>query len=211
MKKFCIIFFCLIFISYPAFAFKGVKFLAESCFDFNPDNFESQEMTFKTTSEIQFDSNLIIPENAIITADFVSSKKERRFHKSGFFTCRPIKYTVDGKDTLITQDLKMIGKRYDKVDGKEAALTGTELATTTAAAFIIPGVDIVYYFTKGAIQNKKAETRFKSGVHNAYDNSILWVFLKGKPITFKQGEQLNIFMSENDKKVSDKQLEKLCN
>jgi len=211
MKKILVLFLCFIFIAVPSYAVKGVKFIAESCCDFDPDNVVSTELTFRTHSIIEFDSNLIIPKNSIITAKFESSKHERRFHKSGFFTCKLIGYTSDGQMIKVSpRNMKMIGKRYDKIDGKEAAKTGAELATTTAAAFIVPGIDIAYYFVKGAIQNEKADTRFKSGVHNAYDNSILWVFLKGKPIVFSKGEYVNILMCEEDGSVSDKELEKLC-
>lgn len=211
MKKGLVLFICFMFISMPAFAVRGVKFIVESCCDFNPKEVVATNLTFKTESEVQFDSDLIIPENSLITAKFISSKSERRFHKSGFFTCKLVKYTKDGQDVYVkNRNMKMIGKRYDKVDGVEAAETGAEFTATTVAGFLLPGVDIAYYFIKGAIQNTKADTRFKSGVHNAYDNSIMWIFLKGKPIVFAKGDSLSILMCEDDKSVSDKELEKLC-
>ena len=72
-----------------------------------------------------------------------------------------------------------------------------------------PGVDIAYYFVKGAIQNEKADTRLKSGVHNAYDNSILWIFLKGKPIVFNKGAYVKLLMVKDDGQTTDKELEKI--
>lgn len=212
MKKILVLFFCFVYISVPAFAAKGVKFLVESCCDFNPEHIAATQLTFKTDSEVEFDENLTIPEDSLLTARFISSTREKRFHKNGFFTCKLIKYTnKDGEEIYVKdRNLKMIGKRYEKIDGVEAAETGAEFTATTVAGFLLPGVDIAYYFVKGAIQNTKADTRFKSGVHNAYDNSIMWVFLKGKPITFSKGDSLSILMCKDDKNVSEEELEKLC-
>lgn len=88
------------------------------------------------------------------------------------------------------RNIYLIARKYEKIDGKDAAKTGAKLTLSTAAGLIIPGIDIAYYFTKGVIQNTKADTRFKSGVHNAYDNSIMWFFLKGKSIALNEGDMI---------------------
>lgn len=211
MKKIITLFLVVILFATPAFAVKGVKFIVTSCCDFDPDKVIDKYMQFKTTTNIEFDENLKIPIDSTITVLLESSTKEKRFHKSGYFKCKLIKYTQDGEEIdASSKNMDIIGRRYDKVDGKEAAKTGAELATTTAAAFIIPGIDIAYYFVKGAIQNEKAETRLKSGVHNAYDNSILWVFLKGKPIIFNKGDTVKLLMFQNDGSITDKEMEQYC-
>ena len=111
MKKIILLFVCFLFVSMPAFAIKGVKFVVESCCDFNPDCNLTSVLTFKTHSTIEYDTNIIIPENSILTVSYEQSKKERRFHKSGFFTGRLIKYTKDGEEVNISSDnMKVLGK-----------------------------------------------------------------------------------------------------
>ena len=211
MKKIITLFLALILFTMPAFAVKGVKFIVTSCSDFDPEHIINKYIEFKTTTTIEFDENFTIPVDSTITVLFESSTKEKRFHKSGYFNCKLVKYTQDNKVIdARSKNMEIIGRRYDKIDKKEAAKTGAELATTTVAGFIIPGIDIAYYFVKGALQNEKAETRFKSGVHNAYDNSVFWIFQKGKPIKFEKGDTVTLLMFYNDGSIKDEDLERFC-
>ena len=86
---------------------------------------------------------------------------------------------------------------------KEAVILGIELTTLTAASFFAPGVDIGYFFIKGAILRKKHPNWFKAGVSNAYDNSICWFWLKGKPINLNVEDEIKV------KEIKTEKAEKL--
>ena len=136
------------------------------------------------------DETTNIPQDSTINIYIENSSKEKRFHRSGFFLGKIISYTEPNSNSttnLEKNNILVVGRKYEAVKGSEVAKTGTEITATTIAGFIIPGSDIVYYFTKGAIKNE-AGTRFKSGVHCAYDNSIFWFILKGKPINLQKGD-----------------------
>lgn len=97
------------------------------------------------------------------------------------------------------KDIYMVARKYEAIDKKQAAKTAAELTTTTAAGFIIPGVDIAYYFTKGMIKKKEGKTRFKSGVSTAYENSIFWFWLKGKPLDLEENASISFKEIDRDK------------
>ncbi len=152
-----------------------------------------KEIKFKLDEEIIL-NNRIIHKNSVITAEPLVAQPERRWHKSGFIVLN-LKYyesLLGQKVNVSDKDIYLIAKKYDKITVKEATLKGTEIAASTAASFFIPGIDIIYYFTKGAIQKEKNNNRFKAGISNAYDNSIFWFWLKGKPIDLSVNETVSL-------------------
>lgn len=193
--KLLLLFLGIIFISaLPVLAVDGVKFHSEMCSYYNPTTDINNVITFKPFSDINY-NGVNIKKDSIVKAKVESSEDAKRFHKSGFIKIKFLEVNNNNCiDCLADKNLYGIARKYDKIDKKEAAKTGAELTTTTVAGFLLPGIDIAYYFVKGAIQNTKADTRFKSGVHNAYDNSIMWVFLKGKSIELTQGDMITIIM-----------------
>lgn len=201
MKRFftIVLVICFIFTNTAAFASQNpVKFKAQMCESYNPEKYISDYITFRPLSDVEY-GDIKIPMGTLIKAKITTSTKERRMHKSAYLI---ISFEQMGEDENVESmeeyQLDGVIRKYDKIDKKDAAITSAELTTTTAAAFIIPGIDIVYYFTKGFIQNEKAETRFKSGVHNAYDNSIMWFFLKGKPINLSENDLVSVLMCDKD-------------
>lgn len=180
-----------------------VKFKAEICNDFDPAEYLNSVIEIEPMFDVLY-HELDIPADSRIKVKVIYSQDEKRFHKSGFFRFCIVGYNK-GDSYIDCSDSNIVGiaKRYDQIDKKEAAKTGAELTTTTVAGFMLPGIDIAYYFIKGAIQNEKAETRFKSGVHNAYDNSIFWFFQKGKPINLKKGDWLSVILSVDNTKNPD--------
>lgn len=102
--------------------------------------------------------------------------------------------TVDLSD----KNIYFAVRKYEKIEGKEAAILTTEIIITQAAGIVgscfifFAPVDIAYFFTKGAIRREKHHNWFKAGVHDAYDNSIFWFWLKGKPIELKEMESVKI-------------------
>ena len=102
--------------------------------------------------------------------------------------------TVDISD----KNIYLIAKKYEAVNKKDAAILTSELVLTQAASIvgscfiIFAPVDIVYFFTKGSITKEKDPNWFKSGVSCAYDNSICWFWLKGKPLDLKENDSVKL-------------------
>ena len=114
--------------------------------------------------------------------------------------CKILSYEENDKIVDIQdKDVHFTIRKYEKINPKEAAIITTELIVFSGASFFAPGVDIAYFFTKGAIQRQKHYSWFKAGVRNAYDNSILWFGLKGKPIRLAANDEIRLKPIERNK------------
>ena len=165
------------------------------------------EITFTTTQAKTIPNVISIPENSLIKLKILKAQRELRWHKGGLILCKLESYTpLDVSDIPIDvsdKDIYLTVRKHEDIDKKEAWILGTEIVVTQGAAFFAPGVDIGYFFIKGAIQRKKHPHWFKAGVRNAYDNSIFWFPQKGKPIELGSDDQVQI------KDISQKKAEKL--
>ncbi len=160
------------------------------------------EITFKIPSEQVLPDGTIIPADSYINFEILKAQRELRWHKGGLILCKLKNYQEHESEKytdLSDKDLYVVVRKYEPMDKKDAILTGTELVLAQGASFFAPGVDIGYFFIKGAIQRKKHPHWFKAGVHNAYENSICWFYLKGKPIELADGEQVRIKSIKNNK------------
>lgn len=197
-----------LFISWlPASAKENVEFFATLVDGYSVTNLQS-ELSLNIPVEVQLTDNVTFAENSIVTADIIDTQRELRWHKSAYILCKLKSYqqTEDSEKIDISdENIYMVARKYTPIDKKEAFITGTEIVTTTAASFVIPGVDIVYFFTKGAIQREKDHNWFKAGVSNAYDNSIFWFGLKGPDIEIEPDGALKL------KEVSEIKAKKLEN
>lgn len=186
----------------PVAAKDGIILTAGLTEDLKTDNI-LPEVRFVPTQSIVIDEENTIPEGAIVTAEIIKIQKERRWHKSGFIVCKLKGYQDDKTGQYVdlsSGEIYFTAYKYEQLDKKEASILATEIVLTQAVALFAPGVDILYFFVKGAIQGKKDANRFKAGVHNAYDNSVCWFWLKGKPIDLDKSEQVQI-KEINDKKA----------
>jgi len=110
---------------------------------------------------------------------------------------------------LSDKNIYMTVRKYENIDGKDAAILTTEIVVTQAAGIVgscfifFAPVDIAYFFTKGAIRREKHHNWFKAGVYDAYDNSIFWFGLKGKPIDLEAADKVKI------QTISEKKANKL--
>jgi len=191
-KKFIIIAILLSFSA--AYAKDNIKFVAQIGHDFSVYE-QPQEVQFKTQKKMVILNEIEIPQRSIITMQTIQAQRERRWHKSGYILCKLKSYKTETGDEPIDisdKNIYMIARKYEPVNKKEVAITGTEILLAQAASFFAPGVDILYFFTKGAIQRKKDPHWFKAGVSNAYENSICWFWLKGKPIEVQHGDLVKI-------------------
>ena len=165
------------------------------------------EVSFTTTQAKTIPNVISIPENSLIRLKVLNAQRELRWHKGGLVLCKLISYTpLDVSDTPIDvsdKDIYLTVRKYEPINKKEAWILGTEIVVMQGASFFAPGVDIGYFFIKGAIKREKHPHWFKAGVRNAYDNSIFWFPQKGKPIELNDDDQVTI------KDISPKKADKL--
>ncbi len=168
-------------------------------------------ISFIAQTELKLsDGRVSIPKDSTVYAYITNNQGERRWHRGGFIICKLKGYILPGateKDFVDIEEneIYMVARRYAPIDKKEAAKNVAEFGISTAAGFIVPGIDIAYYFTRGMIHKEEGKTRFKSGISSAYENSIFWFWLKGKPMDLE--ENASISFTEIDKN----KLEKLNN
>ena len=201
MKKFFTTFALTVFFAFNNLAcasFHGVKFRAQMCGDFATHENINNTVKFIPLTDVEY-GGTTLKKGSTVTVRVDDIQREKRFHRNAFFMFTPVKVT-DGNGYISLEDCGLHGmaRRFDKLDKKDATLTGVEIVTATAAGFFLPGIDIAYYFTKGAIQNKKSTNRFKSGVSNAYDNSILWLILKGKRLNLVNGDMIVVYFGSSE-------------
>jgi len=163
----------------------------------------TKDIVFITYKDIKIDENTLIPSNSVIYAENIQAQRERRWHKSGYIVCKLMKYSLSQFDDetidISDKDIYFVARKYEKVYKKEASIIATEIILSQGASFFAPGVDILYFFTKGAIQREKNPNWFKAGVSNAYENSICWFWLKGKEINLSQGNEIDLKKIEKDR------------
>lgn len=195
IKKLFTLILILFFINSFALAKDYLKANVVVLDEFNSKESDIKNIKFKIDNEIKIENAVLIPDNSTVELEIMQFQKEKRWHKNGFivaqilnYCCVDNPYKVDLKD----EDIYLVLKRYVKPDKLEIAITTFELAATAVASCFVPGVDVAYFFIKGAILRKKNSNWFKAGVFNAYDNSIFWFIQKGKNIDLAQGDDAQI-------------------
>ncbi len=200
LKRLISIFLLFIMITSPVIAEENIKIISEITHDFNLSA-KPEYVVLRTKEDINLEDGTIIPQNTLLTAEVMEAQKERRWHKSGFIVCKLNTYLVNEESETVDisdKNIYLIAKKYEAVNKKDAAILTSELVLTQAASIvgscfiIFAPVDIVYFFTKGAITKEKDPNWFKSGVSCAYDNSICWFWLKGKPIDLKENDSVKL-------------------
>lgn len=161
--------------------------------EFNIDKELPEYIEFETKEDIKPTQGVKIPSNSKVRAKVIQFQTSRRWHRSGYIVTKLIDYETQGETiNLEDKDSYLVIRKYEKVDKKEASILATEIIVTQGASIFAPGVDIAYFFTKGAIKGAKHPNRFKAGVINAYDNSLLWFGLKGKPVNLNADDQIKV-------------------
>ena len=202
IKKIINIIFVLLLFFSPAFADDSGKLKASMQTDFVLKE-ETDDVIFITQEDLKVKDDLTIPKGAVIYAKNFQAQRALRWHKSGCIICKVIKYSPNEFDSetidISDEELYLFAKKYEKIYKKDAAILATEIVLTQGASFFAPGADILYFFTKGAIQREKNPNWFKAGVHNAYENSICWFWLKGKTINLFQGDDIDLKAIKKEK------------
>jgi len=200
MKKIISLIFIFNILFLPVFAKNPIKTHALVRTEYDSEDKTTKIIKFIPDKKIKIGEILEIPSNSIINAEIFQPQKEKRFHKSGYMICKLLNYSTAEEDFDISdKEIYVIARKYEELNGKEATIIGLELMGSAFVSFFAPGADIAYFFTKGAITKKKHPNWFKSGVRNAYDNSILWLILKGKTIKLSKNDEINLkYISRED-------------
>ena len=191
----------------PVFAEDRIKMLGDVDTSFTmhicdlPDEISFVAAKTRTIPDI-----VTIPQDSRVIVSIINAEVERRWHKSGIIVGKMKSYCPEGVETPIDisdKEIYVVIRRYEPINKKEAWIIGTEIVIMSGASFFAPGVDVGYFFLKGAILGNKHKNRFLSGVSNAYENSICWFWLKGKRIEFQPNDLASV------KSISGEKAEKL--
>ena len=180
----------------PVFAKDSIKMLADmdSGFTMHIQDFP-EEISFVVAKSQTIPDIITIPEDSKVVVSIIDAEVERRWHKSGIIIGKMKSYCPEGVEIpidLSDKDIYVLIRRFEPIDKKEAWIIGTEIVVMSGASFFAPGVDVGYFFLKGAIMGNKHKNRFLSGVSNAYDNSICWFWLKGKSIELQPNDLASV-------------------
>ena len=167
---------------------------------------------FVIDEDIIIPNSVVIPAHSTVEAEIIRIQKELRWHKSGYAICRLLNYIeINGKRPVDISDkeIYLIARKHTYLDKKEVTIVTSEILGWSAVSFFAPGVDIAYFFTKGAIIRDKHPNWFKSGVSKAYENSILWFIIKGKKIELDEGDEIQLkYLTEKNLKKRIKKIDK---
>ena len=176
----------------PVLAKDNIKMLADVDFDFTMHTQDHpEEISFIAAKSRTIPDVVTIPEDSTVVVSVINAEVERRWHKGGIIIGKMKSYCPEGIETPVDvsdKEIYLVLRRYEPINKKEAWIIGTEIFVMSGASFFAPGVDVGYFFLKGAIMGNKHKNRFLSGVSNAYDNSICWFWLKGKPIELRKDD-----------------------
>lgn len=208
LKKTLVLFFIFCLVFSPAFAKETLKMYGNINQEFSTQNIP-QEVVIGVAEDNTLPDGSVIPKDSKVTCEIMQVQRERRWHKSGYILCKLKSYTVEDEEEpvdLSDKNIYLAVRKHEPIDSKEAAILTTEIIITQAAGIVgscfifFAPVDIAYFFTKGAILREKHHNWFKAGVHDAYDNSIFWFWLKGKPIELENSQAVKI-QSLSEKKA----------
>ena len=200
LKKILILFLVLNITFAPVFAVEKVKFYGNINHEFSTKEIPDSVFV-RTQEENTLPDGTVIPSNSLLEFEIMQVQKERRWHKSGYILSKLKNYLPDGEEESIDlsdKNIYLAIRKHEPIEGKEAAILTTEIILTQAAGIVgscfifFAPVDIAYFFTKGAIRREKHHNWFKAGVYDAYDNSIFWFGLKGKPIELEEDSPVKI-------------------
>ncbi len=202
LKKFLSVLIILSFVMTPAMAKDKMKLYGNINDDFTLAYQDlPNEISFVLVEARKVREDITIPEGSNVTLEVVDARRELRWHVSGIILCKLKNYTPENSKTpidLSDENIYLVVRKYEPIKGKEAGILTTEIILTQAAGIVgscfifFAPVDVAYFFTKGAIKREKDPNWFKAGVKDAYDNSIFWFQLKGKPIELKENDSVSV-------------------
>lgn len=178
----------------PAFA--ANKAVVECLNSFSTDN---PSATFKgrVVEEVEFKNGVLFRKNAIVQGKVLQVVDAKRAKRDAYFIIKPTYYTDPRQNvTYKVKDedweAKVVG--YKPFDAKDTA----KKASISVANFFVQGFSTVYHFGNGFIHPTADKGRFKSGVNEAYENSILSYIEEGKALQVRSGDLLALKFYQSD-------------
>ncbi len=142
-----------------------------------------------------------IAVNSILNCKILLVVDPKRGKRNATFYVRPLSYTVNGATCTIEDEF--YGKYSKFVLSKEEikeipAGTVVKKAALSVGNFFVKGFSTGVAFVQGFAQNEK-HNRFKSGVANAYEQSILSYISEGKQLDINVGDDFYlVFKTKED-------------
>ena len=193
MKKFLLTL-ALMFTITPAFAANKA---VVQCLNSFSSNSPSAYFSGKVVEEVEFKNGVLLRQGAILNGKVVQVVDAKRAKRDAYFIIKPTSYTDPYKKTTYhvkdaDWEAKVVG--YKPFDAKETA----KKAGISVANFFVQGFSTAYHFGNGFIHPSNGRGRFKSGVHEAYDNSILSYIEEGDALKVRSGDYLALKFYQSD-------------
>ncbi len=184
----------LTFIISPALA--ANKAVVECLNSFSTDN-PSAVFKGRVIEEVEFDNGVLLRKNSVIQGSVIQIVDAKRAKRDAYFIIKPTYYT-DPKQNVTYKvhdadwEAKVVG--FKPFDAKETA----KKASISVANFFVQGFSTAYHFGDGFIHPTAGKGRFKSGVNEAYENSILSYIEEGKALQVSSGDLLALKFYQAD-------------
>ena len=193
MKKILLTLALLLFVT-PAFA--ANKAVVQCINSFSTDN-PSAVFEGRVIEAVEFDNGVLLRKDAVIQGKVLQVVDAKRAKLDAYFIIKPTYYT-DPKQNVTYKvhdadwESKVVG--FKPFDAKETAKS----AGISVANFFVQGFSTAYHFGNGFIHPTSGRGRFKSGVNEAYENSILSYIEEGKALQVRSGDLLALKFYQSD-------------
>ena len=147
--------------------------------------------------------------NSILHCQVLQIVDPKRGKRNATFFVRPLSYTVN--DTTCTIDEEFYGKYSKFVLSKEEikeipAGKVIKKAALTVGNYFVKGLSTCVAFAQGVAKNEK-QNRFKSGVANAYEESVLSYISEGEQLDIKVGDDFYLVFKTKEDEENEEEAE----
>lgn len=196
MKKFTLIFACLMFTMSTAFAAVQMKVVAIN--EFRTDK-PSDSLDVRVIEQTEL-GEYNIGVNSTLHCKVMKVIDPKRGKRNASFFVQPL-YYIEGDKTVNIDD-EIYGKYSKRVLSKEELKKIPPFKVMKSAAlavgnYFIKGLSIAYSFGEGVVKNEN-DGRLKSGVVNAYEASPLSYINEGEQLDIKVGDDFYLVFKMKD-------------
>ena len=159
--------------------------------DFTTEN-PPRTMSVRILEDITIDENVSFKNGDVIEGKIVDVKDPKRLKRNATFSFVPLSYTNENDETI-----EIRGYYPAKYTTK---LNKGQLAKSAALGvgnFFVKGLSLGYSAVEGAVKNEK-DNRFKSSVHEVYEDSPFSYVEKGGEIVIKKDQQFYLNFKVKD-------------
>ncbi|MBQ6516975.1 hypothetical protein IJI31_07350 [bacterium] len=187
MKKFIL---TLMMLSFATMSANATNVIVESL-DNIEQNSNSRIFSAKVLEDATLKTGEEFKEGSVLKSEIVKKVDAQRGKRSGYIVIQPISMEYNGTETYFEgTDIEATVKGYSKKSWKDLGTKAGLSAGLAAGSRKIPGFSQVFYFSKGFLKPEEDQSRFKSGVTSAYENSPFAYINKGEEINIETGDML---------------------